>query len=55
MWENNIKMELRKVWFRRCEALIVEYQEKIYEHDKNSWVPRTKIWVTINNLTMTVI
>lgn len=47
-------MDLRDARFTRCEVFIVEYQEKIYEHADNSWVPRTKTWVTINNLRMTL-
>jgi hypothetical protein len=46
-WENNIKVDLRE-----ARLLIVEYQDKIYEHGNNSWVPRTKIWFIINNLIM---
>lgn len=47
-------MGLREARFRRFGVLIVEYQEKIYEHGNNSLVPRTKIWFTINNIGMTL-
>ena len=41
-WENNIKVNLREASFRRCRVPIVEYQENIYEHGNNSWVPKNK-------------